>query len=141
VLTRAGAHRLPFFLMFVGERIAFPALSEVKLHPAFGLVILVNFVGSSVYLVVQGGKVGQAREKFKVELPEMYATERGPDGKLTEDAYKFNCVRASACCVSKGTDALVKIAKSCRSSAHTNRRLKRTRSSSRYRQCLASSSR
>jgi len=84
---------LPFMLMFVGERMAFPALSDVKLHPAFGLVILMNFVGSSVYLVMQGTAVSQAREKYKVELPEMYATERGPDGKLTENAYKFNCVR------------------------------------------------
>lgn len=53
----------------------------------YGLVLLVNLVGSSFVLVMLAMKVTVARKKYKVHYPAMYAT--GED----DGARMFNCVQ------------------------------------------------
>ena len=60
---------------------------DVRLPRAFGLVVLVNFIGSGFALTYLGGKVIAAREKYGVKLPTMYAP------GTTPDEVKFNSVQ------------------------------------------------
>ena len=83
----------PLVAMLVGERVFFPENSAMTIQPLFGLVILSNFVGSAVLLVALGMRVGAAREKYGVKLPEMYSAEKGSNGELTDNARLFNCVQ------------------------------------------------
>lgn len=53
----------------------------------YGLVLLVNLIGSGFVLMMLSVKVTGARKKYKVHYPAMYAT--GDD----EDARMFNCVQ------------------------------------------------
>jgi len=70
------------------ERTLFASPSSENAVPAlFGLVILLNCVGTSFALLVLGMKVGGARKKHGVAYPQMYAT-----GTSAEDV-KFNCIQ------------------------------------------------
>jgi len=53
----------------------------------YGLVLLVNLIGSSFVLMMLAMKVTVARKKYKVHYPAMYAT--GED----DNARMFNCVQ------------------------------------------------
>ena len=54
---------------------------------AFGLVVLANVVGSGVTLTLLGTKVGEARKKYGVKLPHMYAPGDSDNERL------FNCAQ------------------------------------------------
>lgn len=54
---------------------------------AYGLVVLSNVVATTFALIALSMKVGAARKKYEVPLPQMYAT-----GKSESDV-KFNCVQ------------------------------------------------
>jgi len=93
MLLKFLAEKSLLIAMLAAERAFFPGNSALTLQPLFGLVVLSNFIGSSILLLALGIRVGAAREKFGVKLPEMYCSEKGPDDALTDNARLFNCVQ------------------------------------------------
>eukprot|EP00668_Euglena_longa_P045414 GGOE01061074.1.p1 GENE.GGOE01061074.1~~GGOE01061074.1.p1 ORF type:complete len:179 (+),score=25.58 GGOE01061074.1:40-576(+) len=83
---------LPTMLMVIGESLMTSDLgldiaTSIKVPKAYGVVLIVNGIVPVFTLAALGFKVAQARKKFNVPYPTMYAI-----GGSEEDK-KFNCVQ------------------------------------------------